>query len=163
MKQNLNVCGAVGLFLSTTINKLDKKGRVSVPSHFRTALSSETFQGVVLFQSYTQQAIEGVGMSAMETLSQRVDSNFDFFSDNHDDMATILFGESMQCGFDGDGRITLPQAFIDFMGIEDKVAFVGLGQKFQLWKPETFEARKAEARKSLKNKKMTLPKGERNE
>jgi len=115
---------------------------------------------VVLFQSYTQQAIEGVGMSAMETLSKRVDSNFDFFSDNHDDMATILFGESIQCGFDGDGRISLPQNFIDFMEIDDKIAFVGLGQKFQLWKPETFEARKAEARASLKNKKMILPKGE---
>lgn len=153
----------VGLFLSTTINKLDKKGRVSVPSNFRAALIQEEFEGVVLFQSYTQQAIEGIGMSAMESLSQRVDNTFDFFSDNHDDMAAILFGESIQCGFDGDGRITLPQDFIDFMGIEDKIAFVGLGQKFQLWKPEKFEKRKAEARQALKNKKITLPKGDAND
>lgn len=149
----------MGLFLSTTINKLDKKGRVSVPANFRTALSAESFQGVILFQSYTHQAIEGVGMSAMEGLSQRIDNNFDFFSDNHDEMATVLFGDSIQCGFDGDGRITLPQDFIDFAGIEDKIAFVGLGQKFQLWKPETFEKRKTEARNALQNKKMTLPKG----
>lgn len=149
----------MGLFLSTTINKLDKKGRVSVPSNFRAALSTESFQGIILFQSYMHPAIEGVGMSAMEQLSQRIDNNFDFFSDNHDDMATILFGESIQCGFDGDGRITLPQNFIDFMGIEDQIAFVGLGQKFQIWKPETFEARKAEARATLKDKKITLPKG----
>jgi len=133
-----------------------------VPSNFRTALSSENFQGVVLFQPYTQDCIEGVGMSVLEALSQRVDNNFDFFSDTHDDMATILFGESIQCGFDGDGRITLPQTFIDAMGIDDKVAFVGLGQKFQLWKPETFEKRKINARNALKDKKITLPKGENN-
>ena len=153
----------MGLFLSTTLNKLDKKGRVSVPSQFRSALSLESFQGVVLFQSYTQECIEGVGMSALENLSQRVDSHFDFFSDTHDNMATILFGESISCGFDGDGRITVPQAFIDFMKIDDKIAFVGMGQKFQLWKPETFERRKQQARKALKTQKITLPKSGQHE
>lgn len=131
-----------------------------MPSNFRAALSSESFQGVVLFQSYTHQAIEGVGMSAMESMSGRIDNNFAFFSEDHDEMATVLFGESIQLGFDGDGRITLPQDFIDFADIDDKVAFVGLGQKFQLWKPETFEKRKADARQSIINKKTTLPKGE---
>lgn len=158
----INLAGfvIVGLFLSTTINKLDKKGRVSVPSTFRSALAGEDFQGVVLFQSYIHQAIEGVGMSAMTDYANRIDTNFDTFSDTHDDMATILFGESIQLGFDKDGRITLPQNFIDFMGIEDTIAFVGMGQKFQLWKPETFEARRNQARKSLQSQKMTLPKGD---
>ena len=153
----------MGLFLSTTINRVDKKGRVSVPAQFRTCLSAEEFQGVVLFQSYTHQAIEGVGMSALQTMASRMDDNFAFFSDNHDDMATVLFGESIQCGFDGDGRITLPQSFAEFAGITDKVAFVGLGQKFQLWDPYAFEARKVEARKSIQSQKITLPKGGGNE
>jgi len=150
----------LGLFLSTTINKLDKKGRVSVPSPFRSALAQENFQGVVLFQSYTQQAIEGVGMSAMSDYANRIDNNFDVFSDDHDDMATILFGESIQLGFDKDGRITLPQKFIDFMQIDDEIAFVGMGQKFQLWKPATFEKRRDMARQALQKKKVTLPKGD---
>lgn len=149
----------MGLFLSTTINKLDKKGRVSVPSTFRSALAGENFQGVVLFQSYTNQCIEGVGMSAMSDFASRIDNNFDVFSDEHDDMATIIFGESQQLSFDKDGRITLPQKFIDFMEIEESIAFVGLGQKFQLWKPEKFEARRDAARKALQKNKMTLPKG----
>ena len=127
----------MGLFLSTTINKVDKKGRVSVPSGFRSALAGESFQGIVLFRSYTQKAIEGVGMSAMETISGRMDNNFAFFSDEHDEMATVLFGESIQLAFDGDGRISLPQDIADYAGITDKVAFVGLGQKFQIWNPET--------------------------
>jgi len=147
----------VSLFLSTTINRVDKKGRVSVPAPFRTALSVETFQGVVLFQSYTQQAIEGVGMSALQDLSNRIDTHFDLFSDTHDDMATILFGESLQCAFDGDGRITLPQKLCDFAGITDQVAFVGLGRKFQLWSPEKLEIRKRSARQSVQKKSVTLP------
>ena len=131
-----------------------------MPSPFRSALAQENFQGVVLFQSYTQQAIEGVGMSAMSDYANRIDNNFDVFSDDHDDMATILFGESIQLGFDKDGRITLPQKFIDFMQIDDEIAFVGMGQKFQLWKPATFEKRRDMARQALQKKKVTLPKGD---
>ena len=149
----------MGLFLSTTINRVDKKGRVSVPASFRAALASDPFQGVVLFKSYTQNAIEGIGMNALEELSARMDDNFAFFSDEHEEMATVLFGESIPCSFDGDGRITLPQSLVDFAGIEDHIAFVGLGKKFQLWKPETFEARRESARKSVISKKITLPKG----
>jgi MraZ protein len=149
----------VGLFLSTIINKVDKKGRVSVPSGFRSALAHENFQGIVLFRSYSQNAIEGVGMSAMETMSERMDNNFAFFSDEHDEFATALFGDSVQLGFDGEGRIMLPKDFADYAGITDQVAFVGLGQKFQLWSPEKLEARKTIARKAVQSKKMTLPKG----
>lgn len=130
-----------------------------MPSGFRSALAGENFQGVVLFRSYTHQAIEGVGMSAMEAISARMDDNFAFFSDEHDEMATVLFGESIQLAFDGDGRITLPQEFADFAGVTEKIAFVGLGKKFQIWNPEILEARKAVARKSVQSKKMTLPKG----
>jgi MraZ protein len=149
----------LGLFLSTTINRIDKKGRVSVPASFRTALSGEQFQGVVLFQSTIQDAIEGVSMSSMEMLSNRMDQNFSVFSSDHDELATVLFGESIQLGFDGDGRITLPTHFIDMIGLNDEVAFVGLGQKFQIWHPDAFKKRKAEARKAVIEKKATLPKG----
>ncbi|PCI01234.1 MAG: division/cell wall cluster transcriptional repressor MraZ [Alphaproteobacteria bacterium] len=149
----------MGLFLSTFINRVDKKGRVSVPAPFRAALAHESYQGVVLFPSYTQKALEGVGMAAMENMGARMDSQFAFFSDDHDELATVLFGESVQLNFDENGRIILPQNFIDFAGIDDQVAFVGLGQKFQIWTPKEFESRKNIARNSVTSKKVTLPKG----
>lgn len=153
------MCGQLGLFLSTTINKVDKKGRVSVPASFRAAMSQEEFQGVVLFQSYTQNAIEGVAMSSMEAMSDRMDDQFALFSDDHDEMATVLFGESIQLAFDGDGRITLPQSLMDAVNVSGQVAFVGLGKKFQIWNPEILTERKERARRAVSDKKMTLPKG----
>lgn len=149
----------MGLFLSTFVNRLDKKGRVSVPATFRAAMASETFQGVVLFPSYKLSTIEGVGMSAMEQMGGRMDNNFAFFSDDHDELATVLFGESVQLGFDENGRITLPQKFMEFAEITDEVAFVGLGHKFQIWNPAKFEKRKQMARDAVQSKKVTLPKG----
>lgn len=150
----------MALFLSTTINKLDKKGRLSIPSPFRSALAAESYQGVVLFQSYVHECIEAVGMSFLQDIHARMDHHFDLFSQGHDDMATTLFGDSVPCAFDGEGRITVPRDLIEGALIEDQVAIIGLGQKFQLWNPDKLAKRKQQARQSMQNNKITLPKGQ---
>jgi bifunctional DNA-binding transcriptional regulator/antitoxin component of YhaV-PrlF toxin-antitoxin module len=81
----------MALFLSTYTNKVDRKGRVSVPAPFRTALSDEAFQGIVLFRSNNHACLEGFGASAMDELSSRLD-HFDLFSSEQDDMATAIPG-----------------------------------------------------------------------
>ena len=153
----------VALFLSTFVNRIDKKGRVSVPASFRAALGENGHQGVVLYPSYKNNAIEGVSVDTMMTLGDRMDDNFAMFSDEHDDMATVLFGESIQLSFDENGRVSLPQEFIDFANLEGEMAFVGMGNKFQIWNPVALESHKKLARKSVQSKKMTLPKGGRDE
>ncbi|MCB9991921.1 MAG: division/cell wall cluster transcriptional repressor MraZ [Rhodospirillales bacterium] len=148
----------MALFLSTYVNKVDRKGRVSVPASFRAALADQPFQGVVLFRSNNHACLEGFGQSAMEMLGDRLD-HFDLFSAEQDDMATAIFGEAVQLPFDGDGRVILPSDLTGFAGLEEQAAFVGLGRKFQVWNPAAFEARRAQARQSVQDKGLTLPKG----
>jgi MraZ protein len=78
----------MALFLSTYTNKVDAKGRVSVPAGFRTALQGQEFQGVVLLPSNKFQALEGFSMGMMHELSARIDK-FDLFSDAQDDLAAV--------------------------------------------------------------------------
>jgi MraZ protein len=94
----------------------------------------------------------------MEELGARLD-HFDLFSEDQDDMATAIFGEAVQLPFDGDGRVILPSEFMDFAGIDERAAFVGMGHKFQIWDPDSFDKRRAEARKSVRDKGLTLPRG----
>ena len=148
------------LFLSTFINKLDKKGRVSVPSSFRTALAGQGFQGIVLFKSQNHPALEGFAMSYMKEISDRLD-NFDLFSNEQDNLATTIFAESVQLPLDGDGRIVMPERLIEFANLEENAAFVGMGHKFQIWNPQKLDERKAQASKEVREKNMTIPKGER--
>ena len=148
----------MALFLSTYVNKVDRKGRVSVPAPFRAALAGQDFQGVVLFRSYTHLCLEGFGMNTMEELSSRLD-HFDLFSAEQDDMATTIFGEAVQLPFDGDGRVVLPAELMEAARITEAAAFVGMGRKFQIWSPEGFEARRVEAREEIGATGMTLPKG----
>jgi MraZ protein len=146
----------MALFLSTYVNRVDRKGRVSVPAAFRATLADQSFQGVVLFSSAGHRCLEGFGMGRMEDLSARLDA-FDMFSPEQDDLATSIFGDSVQLPFDGDGRVLLPQSLIDFAGLATEAAFVGLGVKFQIWNPQSYEARKTEARNAVKAKGLTLP------
>ncbi|MBS0272057.1 MAG: division/cell wall cluster transcriptional repressor MraZ [Proteobacteria bacterium] len=143
------------LFLSTFINKLDKKGRVSVPASFRLALSGQTFQGIVAFRSYKLPTIEGMGMDRMQRLSDSVDQ-LDLFSDAQDDLTATIFADSQMLAFDGDGRVILSQHLLDHAHIKEMVVFVGRGTTFQIWNPEAFERHQQEARKRVQEKQATL-------
>lgn len=145
------------LFLSTHVNKIDKKGRVSVPAQFRTALGDQLHNGIILFSSGQHPCLEGFDYAKMDEISERMD-HFDLFSDEQDDLATTIFGGSVQLFLDGDGRITMPANFMRASEIKDKAVFVGLGRKFQIWSPELFERRKAAARSAVQDKKLTIPK-----
>lgn len=150
----------MALFLSTFVNKVDKKGRVSVPAPFRAALSAEPYQGFVAFRSHKHDAIECCSYTRMEQLSQSVDG-LDLFSQEQDDFTATIFADSLQVPFDGDGRIVLPKKLLDSLGMKEgsqsrEIAFVGRGTTFQMWLPKDFEAVQAESRARIKEGRSTL-------
>ena len=127
------------------MNKLDKKGRVSVPASFRSVLSGQRFHGIIVYPSFVNPAIEGCGFDRMERISVGIDQ-FDPFSEERDAFAVSILSNSYQLPFDSEGRIMLPQALADHANLSDRVAFVGLGSTFQIWDPEKFESFEREAR-----------------
>lgn len=143
------------LFLSTFVNKVDKKGRVSVPSPFRVALAAQGFSGVIAFPSINLPAIEGWGKKRMESLSAGIDA-FDPFSDEIDDFTMAIIADSHQLAFDTEGRVVVPDALLAHAGITEHAAFVGRGTAFQIWEPEAFRVRQEEARKRAKENRLAI-------
>lgn len=143
------------LFLSTYVNKLDKKGRVSVPAQFRTHLQDEDFHGVILYRSYKYAAIEGCTSSRMQRLSNSVDQ-LGVFSDAQDDLTAAIFADAHQLPIDTDGRIILPEDLIQHAHIQEQVAFVGRGATFQLWNPDAFTHLQHQARDRIAQQKVSL-------
>lgn len=133
------------LFLSTYINKLDRKGRVSVPAPFRAALAGQSFNGIVAYPSHRLPALEACGIDRMDRLAAALDSA-EAFADSHDDVATVVFAEARQLPFDSEGRVILPPDLAAAAGIIENCAFVGCGKSFQIWEPEAFRSHQEEAR-----------------
>src|SRR3954454_14265587 len=107
----------VALFLSTFVNKVDRKGRVSVPASFRAALAGQSFAGIVAYRSFKNSAIEGSGIDRLEEMSTRLDA-LDEFSEERESLASI-FADSQQLAFDAEGRIVLPQLLAEHAGISE--------------------------------------------
>jgi MraZ protein len=146
----------MALFIDTFVNKIDRKGRVSVPASYRAALAGQVFQGIVAFPSFKFAAIQCAGMDWMAQLTESV-GRVDLFSDEHDDLTATLFADAKQLAFDGEGRIMLPESLALHAGIGDTAAFVGRGHTFEIWQPEALETYKAEARRRALEKGRTLP------
>ena len=62
------------MFLSSFENKIDKKGRVSVPATFRSHLSSMGYNGFISYPSFNHAALEACSQDRIEKLSNTIDS-----------------------------------------------------------------------------------------
>ncbi|MDD3029019.1 MAG: MraZ family transcriptional regulator [Alphaproteobacteria bacterium] len=146
----------MAVFLSSFVNKIDKKGRVSVPAPFRAVLGPDT-AGIVVFRSLQVEALEGCSIAHLELLSQSLEKQ-DLSPDIFDLIETTIFGGSVQLPFDSEGRITLPQSLIAGVGIQEEVAFVGRRKTFQLWDPAKLATHETAARSKARAKDISLSK-----
>ena len=134
------------MFLSSYENKLDKKGRVSVPSSFRAYLNSMGYNGFITYPSFNHAALDGCAQDRIEKLSESIDS-LGPFEDKRDYFATSILSESVNLQFDTEGRVSLTEKLLKHANIKTNILFVGLGKTFQIWEPKTFEKFKVLARK----------------
>ena len=126
------------MFLSSYENKLDKKGRVSVPATFRTHLSSMGYNGFICYPSFNHSALEACSQERIEKLSDTIDT-LNPFEEKRDYFATSILSESVQFQFDTEGRISLTEKLLNHAKIKNNILFVGLGKTFQIWEPKLFE------------------------
>ena len=153
----------MALFLSTTINKIDSKSRVSVPSAFRSTLCKQSFEGIIAFPSYSSKCIDSCGIDRMEAIANSLDQENNYSKEEFD-LISLYFGEAEKLPFDKEGRVILPKHLIHHSEIEDHVLFVGLGPTFQIWEPKNYSKEKQKTiqkaqEQNLKPRLKPIPKG----
>ena len=145
------------LFVSTFTNKIDKKGRVSLPSLFRSALPKNYKNEIILLKSLKNKSIEGLSVMRVKEIANRI-NNLDFFSEEHDDFTTSIFSEMLPTNLDREGRFLLPEKLKDFADIKSEVTFIGLGYFFQIVNPDIALSLQNKSRVRLNLNKKTLGK-----
>ena len=134
------------MFLSTYENKLDKKGRVSVPASFRSYLSNLGFNGVICYPSFNNNCIEAWPQDRIEKISTAIDS-LNPFEEKKDYFATSILSESINLQFDSEGRILIIHKLLKHAKIKNSMLFVGQGKTFQIWEPKSHEKFRVTAKK----------------
>ena len=143
------------MFISSYENKIDKKGRVSVPSTFRSHLNSVGYNGFISYPSFNHAALEACSQDRIEKLSNTIDS-LNPFEEKRDFFATSILSESNNLQFDSEGRISLTSKLLKHAKIRSSMIFVGQGKTFQIWEPTTFEKFKVNARKKANLNRASL-------
>lgn len=144
-------------FVSNFTNRIDAKGRVSVPASFRAVLAAQNFDGVYCYPSLDTDAVEAGGRPLIDAIRGLIDG-LDPYSDERNQLAHVLLGDGMTLSIDGDGRVSLPESLRAHAGLDGEVVFVGVGDKFFMWSPERYRSYREEARARARDLKALLGK-----
>lgn len=135
-------------FLASTVNRIDAKGRVSVPAPFRSILQRQGHEQLYALRSLEDPAMDVGGPDLIEGWAKRLEQE-DPFSRFGEDMSFYAYGDAVPLKLDGDGRITVTDFIREHTGITTDVVFVGRGHFFQMWEPSRHETQRQAVRDRL--------------
>lgn len=143
-------------FLSNATNRIDAKGRVSVPAVFRSVLAQRDIQELYCFQDFVFPAISVGGSGVLERYERQI-ANEDPFSREGNEMSLLVHGGGVFMRLDAEGRLMVTDFIRDFTGITTEVCFVGRSDHFQLWQPQAFQEVQAAAREERRLRGLRTP------
>lgn len=147
-------------FMGSHHNRLDAKGRVSIPASFRGKLRDAAHEGesgaVVLRPSHRHTCIEGWPAVDFHRLGAAME-RLDVFSEAQDDLTFAFYADASELTPDKEGRIVLPDMLAKHAGLTEAVVFVGLRDHFEIWTPEAVARRREEAHQRARARGFTLP------
>ena len=127
--------------------KVDRKGRMSIPADFRRVLESgdpdfpanPNPRMVVLYGPHLKNCLHVYTIEAMAEIEESI-KNLPRGSTKRKQLARMILGKSWETEIDRDGRIVLPKDRRDQIGLEEDCVMVAMGDFFEIWNKATFDA-----------------------
>jgi MraZ protein len=132
------------VFLSTFEKQLDAKRRLVAPAEFRAQLTGP-FEGVFCFPSIEFDCLECGGKALFDRYAAMIEE-LQFGDPLRTAIETSVHAGMHMLSFDTAGRITLPETLCRDHGLTDWVVIAGIGERFQIWNRDAFQAHRAAQR-----------------
>ncbi len=122
------------MFLGSHQHTIDSKGRLTLPSKWRSELSTNVV---------VTRGLEGClfifPQTKFEEIAREVDRQGIVFPEVRA-WARYLGAESEPVEVDGQGRILIPQHLREYAGLNGNAVVVGLMSRIEVWSPEKYQA-----------------------
>ncbi len=148
----------MALLVGTHVNRIDKKGRVSVPKPFRDFFAERGHAGLYAYPSFKVPSIVACDEEKMQRINAGLE-DMGLFSDDQDDLAYIVMENARFLPFDPEGRIVLPREHLRHADISDKALFAGQGSQMNIWHPGAHADNMAQVFQRARARGVVLPLG----
>ena len=111
---------------------LDAKGRMSIPTKHRAALTGESEGRLVVTISPTDKCLLMYTLDDWNVVEEKLVA-LPTLNPQTRTLKRMLIGNADDCAMDGSGRILLPQQLREFASIDRKAVLVGQGDKYEIW------------------------------
>jgi len=111
---------------------LDAKGRLSIPARYRTELEEQSQGRLVITVQRHGKSLLIYPEPDFQEAAREVQKLSDF-EPSEQRFKYLFIGHAMDMDIDGSGRVLVPPVLRALVGIEKKVALVGMTNKFELW------------------------------
>lgn len=139
-------------FTGEHTQKVDGKGRMSIPADFRRVLEAgdpEWTPGLsprmyLLYGDHLKNELHGYTVDEFTKVVDQINT-LPRGSDRKKKLSRLIIGQSIKLDVDKDGRTVMPIAQRQKLGVTDgELKFSGLGDHFEIWKAETYSTEVAE-------------------
>ncbi len=140
------------VFSGTYKNRLDPKGRVSIPAEFRQSLCGEgqNDKAIYAFPSPRGGRLEALSPIHFQHICRDIENSTAMFSDEEDSIMAQIVAAARRIAFDGNGRILLPKEFLDEISLSSVAVFVGFARRFVIFSESSHQRwHKERSRKSI--------------
>jgi MraZ protein len=139
------------MFIGEHTFKVDGKGRVSIPADFRheltegdpLAAASGRPRMVIVYGHTTQKQLIVYTFDGFKALAEEIRA-LPRGSKRRKIMERMILNLARTTELDNDGRFVLPQMLRDKIQLDGNAYFAGMGETFEIWKPETFDEENAQ-------------------
>jgi len=133
-------------FRGESHHKVDTKGRVSIPASFRRVLEAsdpnwkpdQAPELVIVYGDHRRSFLECYTMKAIEEVDTKIDA-LPRGSMERKMLQALFNGQSFPTTVDETGRLVLPAKLRGKINLDGEAFFIGTGDTFQIWNPETYD------------------------
>lgn len=136
------------MFQGATELNLDAKGRLAVPTRYRTALQSGG--GAVVLTAHPDGCLLLYPSLAWEPIGAKIQA-LSSFNEQARWWQRLLVGFAEEIEIDAQGRILVSPALRKFAGLQKDAMLVGQGSHFEIWDAAAWEDRLGKALSQVGN------------
>jgi len=130
----------VNMFKGIHNINLDGKGRLTIPTKYRNAITDQSNGSMVVTMDTEEKCLLLYPSTVWSSIEKKI-NDLPSFSKNHRRIQRILIGHAEDLDIDSAGRILLSKPLRSAADMNKKITLIGQGEKFEIWSEEIWNTK----------------------